>query len=105
MRVLSRGRDRGRRPAARAARSIARGHRVTATTRTSRPSAAALRALGAEPVVLDGLDAAAVGEAVGRAEPDVIVHQMTALAGDGLGPAEVRPLFRHYERKPNPRQN
>jgi nucleoside-diphosphate-sugar epimerase len=30
---------------------------------------------------LDGLDAAAVGQAVAAAEPDVIVHQMTALAG------------------------
>jgi nucleoside-diphosphate-sugar epimerase len=37
--------------------------------------------MGAEPVVVDGLDGVAVGEAVARAEPDAIVHQMTALAG------------------------
>ncbi|MFG2085023.1 MULTISPECIES: NAD-dependent epimerase/dehydratase family protein [unclassified Spirillospora] len=55
-------------------------HRVTATT-TSETKAPALKALGARPVVLDGLDAAAVGEAVAAAAPDVIVHQMTALAG------------------------
>jgi nucleoside-diphosphate-sugar epimerase len=30
-------------------------------------------------VVVDGLDAAAVGEAVAAAEPDAIIHQMTAL--------------------------
>ena len=59
---------------------IARGHDVTATTRSAR-KVEPLRALGAEPVVMDGLDATSVGEAVARAEPDVIVHQMTALAG------------------------
>jgi 2-alkyl-3-oxoalkanoate reductase len=58
---------------------VARGHHVTATTRTP-AKAAGLRSLGAEPVVMDGLDGASVGEAVARVEPDVIVHQMTALA-------------------------
>ena len=33
--------------------------------------------------LMDGLDAASVGEAVARAEPDVVVHQMTALTGAG----------------------
>jgi nucleoside-diphosphate-sugar epimerase len=37
--------------------------------------------LGAVPVVADALDADQVAEAVGRARPDVIVHQLTALAG------------------------
>jgi nucleoside-diphosphate-sugar epimerase len=58
---------------------VDRGHQVTATTR-SRGKVELLRALGAEPVVVDGLAAAAVGEAVARAKPDAIVHQMTALA-------------------------
>src|SRR5262249_56039869 len=58
----------------------AQGHQVTATTRTP-GKAAILRELGAEPVVVDGLDAVAVGEAVARAEPEVVIHQMTALAG------------------------
>lgn len=59
---------------------IAHGHQVVATTRTP-AKAGRLRELGAEPAVLDGLDAMAVGEAVARTEPDAIVHQMTALAG------------------------
>ena len=44
-----------------------------------------LRALGAEPVVLDVLDAQAVREAVARAEPDAIVYQATALADMRFG--------------------
>jgi len=59
---------------------VARGHQVTASTRGS-SKLEQLRRLGAEPVLVDGLDAVAVGEAVARSEPDVIVHQMTALAG------------------------
>jgi 2-alkyl-3-oxoalkanoate reductase len=59
---------------------VAAGHDVTATT-TSPAKVDVLRALGATPVVVDGLDAVAVGEAVARAQPDAIVHQMTALSG------------------------
>jgi len=59
---------------------IAAGHQVTATTRTP-GKAGQLRAAGAEPVVLDGLDREAVIAAVRAAAPEVIVHQMTALAG------------------------
>jgi nucleoside-diphosphate-sugar epimerase len=40
-----------------------------------------LRALGAEPVVADALDSEAVARVVGEAEPEVIVHQLTALSG------------------------
>src|SRR4051794_27197592 len=58
----------------------ARGHTVTGTTR-SPAKAAALRDLGARPVILDGLDRPAVLDAVAAARPDAIVHQMTALAG------------------------
>jgi nucleoside-diphosphate-sugar epimerase len=68
---------------------IANGHEVTATTRSS-AKVEALRALGADPVVVDGLDALAVGEAVARAEPDAIIHQMTALAG--------APDMKHFDR-------
>jgi nucleoside-diphosphate-sugar epimerase len=60
---------------------IAAGHQVTATTRSAAKTGA-LRAAGAEPAVVDGLDAIGVGEAVARAEPEVIIHQMTALGGD-----------------------
>jgi nucleoside-diphosphate-sugar epimerase len=56
------------------------GHEVTATTRTP-GKAGDLRAAGARPVILDGLDRDAVIAAVRAAAPEVIVHEMTALAG------------------------
>jgi nucleoside-diphosphate-sugar epimerase len=59
---------------------LAAGHQVTATTRSA-AKAGELRAMGAEAIVADGLDARGMTEAVVRAEPDAIVHQMTALAG------------------------
>ena len=59
---------------------VAAGHEVTATTRTP-GKVAQLRAAGAEPVVVDGLDREAVIAAVQAAAPQVIVHEMTALAG------------------------
>ena len=62
-------------------RLIERGHHVTGATR-SQPER--VRALGAEPAILDPLDAAAVRAAVVAAEPDVVVHQLTALSGLGL---------------------
>jgi 2-alkyl-3-oxoalkanoate reductase len=58
---------------------VAAGHEVTATTRTP-GKVAQLREAGAEPVVVDGLDREAVIAAVLAAGPEVIVHQMTALA-------------------------
>jgi nucleoside-diphosphate-sugar epimerase len=62
------------------AQLVERGHRVTATTRDPR-RAVGIEALGAEAVVVDGLDSAAVGESVAKAEPDAVVHQMSALSG------------------------
>jgi 2-alkyl-3-oxoalkanoate reductase len=61
---------------------VAAGHEVTATTRTP-GKVAQLREAGAEPVVLDGLDREAVIAAVRAAAPEVVVHEMTALAGLG----------------------
>jgi 2-alkyl-3-oxoalkanoate reductase len=58
---------------------IAAGQEVTATTRTP-GKAGQLREAGAEPVVVDGLDREAVIAAVQAASPEVIVHEMTALA-------------------------
>jgi nucleoside-diphosphate-sugar epimerase len=60
---------------------VAEGHSVTGTTR-SEAKAEALRTLGADPVLMDGLDRASVMEAVAAAAPDAIVHQMSALSGD-----------------------
>ncbi|WP_026412576.1 NAD-dependent epimerase/dehydratase family protein [Actinomadura oligospora] len=57
---------------------VAGGHEVTATT-TGSGKLGRLRELGAEAVVMDGLDASSVRAAVAAARPDVIVHQMTAL--------------------------
>ncbi len=59
---------------------VVAGHEVTATTRTP-GKAGGLREAGAEPVVVDGLDREAVIAAVRAAAPEVIVHEMTALAG------------------------
>jgi nucleoside-diphosphate-sugar epimerase len=67
----------------------ARGHDVTATT-TDPGQVGQLRQLGASPVVMDGLDPVSVGEAVTAARPDVIVHQMTAIAG--------KPDLKHMDR-------
>jgi 2-alkyl-3-oxoalkanoate reductase len=61
---------------------VERGHHVTGSTR-SNPDG--VRALGAEPAVVDPLDAAALREAVVAARPDVVVHQLTALTGLKLG--------------------
>jgi nucleoside-diphosphate-sugar epimerase len=55
------------------------GHEVVGTT-TSPQKADVVRALGAEPAVLDLLDAEAVGRAVSEDAPEVVVHQATALA-------------------------
>lgn len=57
---------------------VAKGHEIVGMTRTD-AKADQLRSVGAEPVVADALDADAVGRAVGEAEPDVIVHQLTAI--------------------------
>ncbi|HET9188571.1 MAG TPA: NAD(P)-dependent oxidoreductase [Acidothermaceae bacterium] len=61
---------------------IKAGHEVVGTTR-SESKRQELWNAGAEPVVVDALDATAVGEAVAKAAPDVIVHQLTALSGSG----------------------
>jgi nucleoside-diphosphate-sugar epimerase len=57
---------------------MASGHDVVGMTR-SPAKAERLRDLGAEPVIADGLDRGAVVEAITRAEPEVVIHQMTAL--------------------------
>jgi nucleoside-diphosphate-sugar epimerase len=61
-------------------RLIAAGHEVHGMTR-SESKQAMLHELGAVPVVADALDPDQVAEAVGRARPDVIVHQLTAIPG------------------------
>jgi nucleoside-diphosphate-sugar epimerase len=58
---------------------IERGHEVIGTSRSAEHGES-IRALGAEPIVLDLLDPRAVRQAVLEAEPDAIVNEATALA-------------------------
>jgi 2-alkyl-3-oxoalkanoate reductase len=71
---------------------VARGHDVVGMTRSASKQDL-VRSLGARPVVADALDPDAVARAVASAEPEVIVHQLTALSG----PLSVRDA-RHPER-------
>ncbi|MGD9734809.1 MAG: NAD-dependent epimerase/dehydratase family protein [Solirubrobacterales bacterium] len=64
---------------------VAEGQIVAGTTR-SESKAAMLRDLGAEPVVIDVYDAAALREAVVAFAPDLVMHQLTDLPDD---PAEI----------------
>jgi nucleoside-diphosphate-sugar epimerase len=59
---------------------VARGHEVVGMTRSAAKQDL-VRSLGARPVVADALDSEAVAQAVASAEPEVIVHQLTALSG------------------------
>jgi 2-alkyl-3-oxoalkanoate reductase len=59
---------------------IAAGHSVVAMTRRA-GKAEAIKRMGAEPAIADGLDPVAVEAAVGSAKPDIVIHQMTDLAG------------------------
>ena len=72
---------------------VARGHQVTATA-TSPAKLGLLEKLGADGVVMDGLDAVSVGAAVAAARPDAIVHQMTALSAAHAG----KPDLKHPDR-------
>ena len=74
---------------------VARGHEVTATT-TSVGKLGLLAQLGAEGVVMDGLDAASVGEAVAAAQPDAIVNQMTGLSEAHAGKPNLRKADRFF---------
>jgi nucleoside-diphosphate-sugar epimerase len=72
---------------------VARGHEVTATT-TNEAKLGHLERLGARAIVMDGLDAVAVGEAVAAAKPDVVVNEMTGLSLAHAG----KPNLRHADR-------
>jgi nucleoside-diphosphate-sugar epimerase len=67
---------------------LASGHEVTGLTR-SEERGAKLREQGVEPAVADVFDADAVGEAVARAKPEVLVHELTDI------PQAINP--RKYE--------
>lgn len=71
-------------------RLVAAGHEVTGVTRGG-PGIDVIEGMGARALVADALDPEAVGRAVSQAEPDVIVHQLTAIAG-----ADPRRLDRDF---------
>jgi nucleoside-diphosphate-sugar epimerase len=71
---------------------VARGHEVVGMTRGASKQDLVC-SLGARPVVADALDSDAVAQAVASAEPEVIVHELTALSG----PMSARDM-RHPER-------
>src|SRR3954451_8764238 len=70
-------------------RLVKGGHEVFGLTR-SESKKALLWDLGAEPVIADALDADAVAQAVAETNPEVIVHELTALSGS--------LDLRHFER-------
>jgi nucleoside-diphosphate-sugar epimerase len=71
---------------------VERGHEVTGMTRT--PSkAAVVEELGARAVVADALDAEQVASAVAQADPEVIVHQLTAISNV----TNIRNIDRTFE--------
>ncbi len=57
---------------------VAGGHEVTGMTRTGAKQDL-IRRIGACPVVADALDPEAVARAVAEAEPEVVIHQLTAI--------------------------
>jgi nucleoside-diphosphate-sugar epimerase len=71
-------------------RLVAAGHEVHGMTR-SESKQAMLVEMGAVPVIADALDPDQVAEVVGRAQPDVIVHELTA-----IGPIDMRNFDRAF---------
>ncbi len=71
-------------------RFVAAGHEVVGMTRKE-SNRALLQKVGATPVVADALDPDQVAEAVGRARPDVIVHELTA-----IGALDMRHFDRDF---------
>jgi nucleoside-diphosphate-sugar epimerase len=71
-------------------RLVAAGHEVAGMT-GKEANRGLVTELGATPVVADGLDPDQVAEAVGRANPEVIVHQLTA-----IGAVDLRHMDRSF---------
>lgn len=70
---------------------LADGHAVTGATRSSE-NAAVLGSRGVTPVVVDAFDAAALRDALVRARPEVVIHQLTDLP-DVLDPARREDML------------
>jgi 2-alkyl-3-oxoalkanoate reductase len=63
---------------------VSRGHEVTGMTRTPAKEDL-IRSLGARPAVADALDPEAVAQAVAEAEPDAVIHELTAINAGAFG--------------------
>jgi len=70
------------------------GHQVAGTTRSA-DKAGAIRAMGAEPVVVDVFDAEAFKRALAAAKPDAVIHQLTDLAYGPTSPHYQESLKRN----------
>jgi nucleoside-diphosphate-sugar epimerase len=75
---------------------VAAGHPVVGTTRSA-DKASAIRELGAEAVVVDVFDAAALARAVAAASPEILIHQLTDLPR-GLDPSKMDEATRRNAR-------
>jgi 2-alkyl-3-oxoalkanoate reductase len=68
---------------------VERGHSVVDTT-TRQDKLTDIEKMGATPLLMDGLDATAVKQAIAQTQPDAIVNEMTALKG--------KPDFKHFDK-------
>jgi nucleoside-diphosphate-sugar epimerase len=68
---------------------VERGHEVYGTT-TRQDKLEQIAKQGATPLLLDGLDAAAVKKAIAQTQPEAIINEMTALKG--------KPDFKKFDR-------
>ena len=75
---------------------VAAGHHVVGTTRSA-GKADELRALGAEPAIVDVFDADALTRIVIAAKPTIVIHQLTDLPR-GLDPAKMDDAVRRNAR-------
>ncbi len=75
---------------------LAAGHAVTGTTRSS-GKAKELSARGVEPAIVDVFDRSALHDAVVRARPDIVIHQLTDLP-QVLDPAKLREALMRNSR-------
>ncbi|HEX5945413.1 MAG TPA: NAD(P)-dependent oxidoreductase [Acidimicrobiales bacterium] len=73
-------------------RLVSAGHEVTGMT-SKEANRGLVAELGATPVVADALEPDQVADAVGRANPEVIVHQLTA-----IGAIDLRHMDRSFAR-------
>jgi nucleoside-diphosphate-sugar epimerase len=76
---------------------VAAGHEVVGTTRSA-SKADQIRSTGAEPAVVDVLNGDAVRAAVAEAQPEIVVHQATALSDMGTNLRKFDAYFAQTNR-------